>query len=800
MGRVAERAPLLIGVTGSRFFDRFDAASDRAAARLFERRLSVCLAFLDRQFPHCPKVLVCGAAFGVDLVAARAALARGPHWSVAALLPFARELFAEDFAPAQGELEARWDRRPGGEPGDGGRDAWMDAWMDAWTARYAEHRAGYEALLAAGPGRVLVRVLPRLARGGVQATDAELSRHSPTRDAALRREHYEQVGQWIAEAATVLFAYTSEPDGLPSAAADGGTARVVARRRVGRPDRAGLDVARRSAVLRHDWSEVLRSHGRDVWLVKRGPLRGEEGDLPIAVLGRRSAFDSRPKWNAFSETSDMSEDEVGADAPPTTLDTLVVPRLIDGLHRRSAASEAADGHAAAKGRWAAVARRFRIAQERVRRWRDPAEPVATPACDPRTAIGDLRRRLGAVQGRAKQRSERASAVLAVLFVGSVALFELFADLFADERLLLACYTALVAISGAVVAGVGWRRWQPLSEDCRSISEMLRVQGAWWAAGLGDRVDREHLQGVGRDLAHIPETVTTLLAWIWLKGGWAGDEPRRADGSLLVDWAAIHGSDGAVRTASGRSGSDWIGGQCSYFARRIPIRDVRAHRARVGSLFLFTTAWWLALIVAALFHARPIVAGLNGAAPSLRGCGLTATACVLAAIVIVAGLPLWWRLRGPAVQREIRATRPGGRLSAAGAARTFGLPLVSAVALAFFAFAATPTLTTFATSVSNATVDGYRWIALVLVAVLIAVSGAWRYMADKSACEAEALEYRDAQRRFDLAAQALSDDLDGDGVPTDLGRAQAIVKELGRLALVENEAWLKSRRERPLTTV
>ena len=39
-----------------------------------------------------------------------------------------------------------------------------------------------------------------------------------------------------------------------------------------------------------------------------------------------------------------------------------------------------------------------------------------------------------------------------------------------------------------------------------------------------------------------------------------------------------------------------------------------------------------------------------------------------------------------------------------------------------------------------------------------------------------------------------------GAPADEEAAQRLVHELGRLALAENEAWLKSRRKRPLTPI
>ena len=801
MRRLSKRAPLLIGVTGSRFFDRFDPVADRVAAAIFAQRMSACLAYFDHHFPQCPKVLLCGAAFGVDLVAAQAALERGCHWSVAALLPFERALFQEDFAADEAELAGRWEKRPRAKLCDGCRDDWMKAWME----RYAEHRTVFETVLAAGNGRVLVREMPRLQCGARTATDAELSRSSPTRDAALRREHYEQVGLWIAESATVLFAYTSESGGVPSAAADGGTARVVACRRTGQPDRAGRAVAARSAVLRREWSEVLRSHGRDVWLVEAASRDTPGGDPPAIVLGRCSAFDRIAGRSAFDPNGGEGlDDESGTESQPALIDTLRVPALIERVHCRAEAYEAEAGIPSAVGAVATRKRRLRVARELYRSWRNPALPVATSGLGLQTDIIDLRRRLGAVQGRAKLHSERAFLVLALMFVIGVTLFELFADLFGLGWPLLFAYLALVALSTLVVSWADRRRWQPMSEDCRSVSEMLRVQAAWWGAGLGDRVDREHLQGVGRDLAHIPETVTTLLAWIWLTGESPSEISNATRETGTFDWISIRGRGTAVRAKLGKDDRDWIGGQWSYFAKRIPERNTRAHRTRVGSLFLFTAAWWLVAIVVLLFDAGSAVASLDRFAQSLQDCKAAAF-CGLSGAAVIALAPFWWRLHGAGLRRKIRGTKPHRGLSATAAARSFGLPLVSAIGLALFAFAAAPALpigdsTTWFTTVSEPDINGYRWISLVLVAVLIAVSGAWRYVTEKSGCEAEALEYSDAHRRFRLAEYALAEALDTHGSLTDVKRAQSIIKDLGRMALTENEAWLKSRRERPLTTL
>jgi hypothetical protein len=90
---------------------------------------------------------------------------------------------------------------------------------------------------------------------------------------------------------------------------------------------------------------------------------------------------------------------------------------------------------------------------------------------------------------------------------------------------------------------------------------------------------------------------------------------------------------------------------------------------------------------------------------------------------------------------------------------------------------------------------------VTLVVLSALAGALRYRVERLNVEGEALEYRDAQARFERAEKLLAPGSDpATGTPADEDDARRLVDELGRLALAENEAWLKSRRERPLTPV
>jgi hypothetical protein len=93
------------------------------------------------------------------------------------------------------------------------------------------------------------------------------------------------------------------------------------------------------------------------------------------------------------------------------------------------------------------------------------------------------------------------------------------------------------------------------------------------------------------------------------------------------------------------------------------------------------------------------------------------------------------------------------------------------------------------------------VVISALVVLYASAGAMRYLMERLNIEAEALEYRDARARFELAERRLAPGSDPvSGAPADEDAAQRLVHELGRLALAENEAWLKSRRERPLTPI
>ena len=134
-----------------------------------------------------------------------------------------------------------------------------------------------------GP-RVLVREMPTLlTEAGVPTTDDALDKRREGHDAAIRRQHYEQVGQFIAETAMLLIAVMGASEPADTTQANGGTARVVATRRAGRPDAIGAAVAARGRITRDEWSDLLAAPASYVWLIDPGDTVSRAAP-PVTVL------------------------------------------------------------------------------------------------------------------------------------------------------------------------------------------------------------------------------------------------------------------------------------------------------------------------------------------------------------------------------------------------------------------------------------------------------------------------------------------------------------------------------------
>ena len=154
---MAERVPILIGITGKRDLKGQDD--------LVRERLRAAFDTLDREAPRAAKVLLSGMAVGADTIAAELALERH-DWLVAAVLPFDAETYFEDFD--------------------------------------TKALAALETLLA-NP-RVKTCALPPLVNPytGEPCTRDELS-NSANATNPFRVMHYEQLGLWLAHAGGSLW-------------------------------------------------------------------------------------------------------------------------------------------------------------------------------------------------------------------------------------------------------------------------------------------------------------------------------------------------------------------------------------------------------------------------------------------------------------------------------------------------------------------------------------------------------------------------------------------------------------------
>jgi hypothetical protein len=249
------QAAVPIAISGKRRLDGEDELVRRALARAFD--------VLDAELPGAAKVLLTGLAVGADTLAAEQALGR-PDWTATAVLPLARALYLDDFPAAP--------------------------------------RRRLEALLA--DPRVGLREMAPLRDPATGApAGAEALRQPPQGSNPLRDRHYEQQGLWLADNAALLIAVkpADEQPGLI-----GGTARIVAYRLSGKPDRAARAVIAASSELGAT-SPAAELHGGPVWLIDapRPDATARRRDRPFQVLLPRGG-DAPPAPRRFAERVRLS--------------------------------------------------------------------------------------------------------------------------------------------------------------------------------------------------------------------------------------------------------------------------------------------------------------------------------------------------------------------------------------------------------------------------------------------------------------------------------------------------------------
>jgi hypothetical protein len=298
-----------------------------------------------------------------------------------------------------------------------------------------------------------------------------------------------------------------------------------------------------------------------------------------------------------------------------------------------------------------------------------------------------------------------------------------------------------------------RMLQQFSEDYRAVAEALRVQLAWWDAGLTGprhRVDRTYLRGTSGTLGLVRAAVRCLL-----------------DGALL-EKAPPQPRPGAAER--------WIGDQILYFGQRIASRQILISWIEEVFWFLFVGSVGMAFSL------------LNGVA---RSVGQLLDPMLLHRFPVTA-LAVWLGLFAVArvfsqLATHDRAHRRVYQLVNALTAFVAGLLLAVAVYHHFG-----PDVCHDSAHCDSGT--GHK-LVLIMTVVSAATAGALRFFTERLASEAELHSYREILGAFTRARKSLAGLVgEGEGIAK---QRERLLLDLGEVALQESESWIRAHRVRPL---
>jgi hypothetical protein len=744
--------PILVGVTGKRKIRLDELGVAEALVRLKLRR---AFALLQELAPNSPKILVCGMADGVDEIAARLVIEavdeRNPgqrefhNWSIVGLLPMPEEAFVDDFAP-----DAGW-----------------------WYRKLPEEQQNLIRLM---PLQTLAKPAPCAAGSSLTAED--LRRQQDGSNPA-RTAHYEQLGMVLAERSTVLIAVMPEdetPDRL------GGTAQVVAHRlngwRQGWPPASSRDIAARSSEIVVP-PPLATPVADGVWLVPVGGPAGAQNPIDLRILRQRKEFE--PAW---------PDPILSRHSARRTIPLLWWRADRDVLIRR--------GHRRLKAAWSCCPLlRSLDAFNRRAAGTTPRPPpgwdhtiVAHPdepaRWSPLAATERLRGTLSDIQRDRKSRVGQTVTRLAIIAIVSIALLELYAELFETERgellqavpfiyialivgaLLQAVpfiYVALIVAAMLLYAHAVRRSWPAVAEDYRLVAEALRVQIVWWRIGLTtrrDRVDNFILRYDTGAFQLLRRGLATLLDGL----RFSHDEIPAALTDRLLDPAL-----------------EWIREQIQYHEKTEKDRKRRYGRDefRAWSLFGISlgAAVWLAGYTAVRLAAHTFVDVLGYVHDAKYWFSHDPHAWLIPLIAAAGGAVLLLALRIADIRSPERAFRAmhiiGSWLA--------GIFLGAAIVALWAIFDWGP--------------DGLRKLLFLASVILLAWGGIIRYRTEKIAIEAEAQGSEMAYPIYRRAEAALEEVEHAADPEAARQRREQIIRDLGQFASAETEAWLRSHRERPL---
>jgi len=560
--------------------------------------------------------------------------------------------------------------------------------------------------------------------GSRQAISSEPG-HSPETVEQDRIEHREQAGLFIAERSAILIAVMradQKDDRI------GNTGRVVRYRLNGHLDSAARHIVQRSDVLVEPAPLDAPPVG-PVWLVDLASVR-LQGELksraPFKLLF--------PAGQKFPESHQLRESL----------------RLVDRLNE------------------------FNIRGRGLDQKTPPNIESAPAGMDQKAAIlHGLMDALSTIQIGINRKLKYSVCSLAVLFCVAIFMFEAQLDL--NKRWGVFGYITALVLGMSVYKFAWTRRWQPIAQDYRAVSEALRVQIAWWNCGLVEarhRVDRFYLRGTTGSLGLVRAAIRHMVdaaALLSQREQQVRSNPNSGD-SHCID-AARQAIDG---------GHTWIEEQIAYF-------DDRLGKRRTWVSFIDAASWFL--LVASL--CPEVVVAIN----SIRGdlvrpvlnmyLGQFQPSLVFIAIVSMIVLAFLMSSARWLFSRSARMDRDKRVFETPHVAVSLIVGLLLSIALyqcaAFLGY------------------DNPSSSTLIIGGVSVAsIAYGMQFICDRLSWPDEMRGYEDALEIFRRAQSSLREI---DGLAVDAAERtvlqRTIIEALGKEALKENESWLRTHRERPL---
>jgi hypothetical protein len=807
------RLPILVGFTGRRVFSG-DAAENAHLLDIVAARFRRLVQWLDRELPLTPKLLICGGDAGADLAVTTAVLAGSsdnpehPLWSVALVTAYA------GYAPDAATVDA-----------------------------YAE-------LKAAHPDRIATRRLRHLLAHHVEDTEPDeaerVREHPPGPEASeeerdhFRGGHFEQHALWLARYATLLVAASAAGTAVLGPAKAGATARAVAYRRAAVPDEYGAAVIERSQELLAGSPLDEPDGGHVLWIDPGADNDWPAKAPPLQVLKPvQMIFDQRQAVPSLETARDAIYREPFSAIPAGGLEVATTDRrtAIEGALVVSRQFE--DLHACNLPRWL---RPFWTASTR-------GPKAAYFAEEPPhlflKQLRDANAPIGRQQLIANSIVRWALRWLIGLFLLAVVCYESYLELWPRVQFWLLAYVALLTVIAVVAAIIAWLRVARLTEDLRGLREILRVQIVWWASGLVRVLDQVHLRSIDNDLKIIREVAATISTWAILRNP-VDDTPRRLQPNFdeATRWIReqVNYHDGRRKR---HQGFKRLSQQGSVIGLGTALLSLMALLAifkilppqKLNDFDLLSipryclasalALWIFCTVVTGANFTRQftgeslfrwprgrwetgsaillVISALGLLAVAIRGDALfnpnqeTWARAILATAVFMAVIVAWavrmkWRTKDWNVPRMSRLVHLCCMLTSSGF--LLGLSVVLAPALAPCIGYRQP---------EASAIETFRALMLTGTTLLLAASGMLRYYVEKRNHAAQAIQSDDCHRAF-LRAQATLQSATGtlgDAPGQDahaLRRARAVIVEISKLALDENEAWLRAHRERPVEAI